>query len=109
VSLTGARAESVVPAPDVRDIIGVEARRLRDAEGLPAADRRDMLADLASRLRVLLVGLTGPEHAELHALVALLTADGDVDTQWREARRVLDAYATARASTPPSRVAFWKR
>ena len=106
-----AKAEtgSAAPATDVRDIVAVEARRLRDAEGRPAAERRDMLADLASRLRVLLAGLTGPEHAELHALVALLTADGDVDTTWREARRVLDTYAAAPASTPPRRVAFWKR
>ena len=105
-----AEAANAAPATDVRDIVAVEARRLRDAEGRPAADRRDMLADLASRLRVLLAGLTGPEHAELHALVALLTADGaDVDAQWREARRILDAFATADASTPPARIAFWKR
>ena len=106
-----AKAEtgSAAPATDVRDIVAVEARRLRDAEGRPAAERRDMLADLASRLRVLLAGLTGPEHAELHALVALLTADGDLDTTWREARRVLDTYAAASPSTPPSRVTFWKR
>jgi Ca-activated chloride channel homolog len=107
---SAADAGNAAPSTDVRDIIAVEARRLRDAEGLPAADRRDMLADLASRLRVLLAGLTGPEHAELHALVALLTADGaDVDTLWREARRVLDAHAAAEASTPPARIAFWKR
>lgn len=100
------------PAPDVRGIIAVEATRLREAEDRPATERRELLADLASRLGVLLAGLHGPEFAPLHALVALLSGDDDLDTTWAEARRVLDGYAGSTAPSPArgaaSRIAFWR-
>jgi hypothetical protein len=79
-----------------------------------------MLADLASRLQVLLDGLTDPAYAPLVALVAYLAKGGELDARWAEATRVLEAFAGAKAgrrsgadTTPkpaaPERKAFWKR
>jgi Ca-activated chloride channel family protein len=104
---------------DIRQIAALEARRLRDGRNQPAYERRDMLADLASRLHVLLEGLTDTAYAPLVALVAFLSKDGELDARWAEATRVLEAFAGAKAGrrsgadkTPtrgPERKAFWKR
>jgi Ca-activated chloride channel family protein len=104
----------------LRAVVAVEARRLRDAGGLSAPDRRDLLADLASRLGTLLDGMHGPAFEPLRMLVERLHADGataDLEASWSEARRVLDAFAEeprpgAEPGTEPapgSRKAFWKR
>jgi Ca-activated chloride channel family protein len=97
------------PTPGLREIIALEARRLRDNEGRSAVERRDLLADLASRLTVLLGGVTGNEYASLRTLLAFLAGDADLETKWREARRVFDAFPAA----PPSpqlerRRSFWR-
>ncbi|HEV8565665.1 MAG TPA: VIT domain-containing protein [Actinoplanes sp.] len=106
---------------DIRQIAALEARRLRDGRNQPAYERRDMLADLASRLQVLLDGLTDPAYAPLVALVTYLAKDdGELDARWAEATRVLEAFAGAKADrrsgadtkpkpATPERKAFWKR
>ena len=104
---------------DLRQIAALEARRLRDGAGRPAYERRDMLDDLASRLQVLLDGLTEPAYAPLVALVAYLEKGGELDARWAEATRVLEAFAGAKSGRPsgadkapkpaPERKAFWKR
>jgi len=90
---------------DLTALVTVEARRLRDAGNRPVAERRDLLADLATRLAAVLEGMTGPEVQPLHDLVARLREQDDVDARWAEARRVLDGFGPAE----PQRKAFWKR
>jgi Ca-activated chloride channel family protein len=99
---------------DMRRIAAVEAQRLRDGADRPAYQRREMLADLASRLGVLLRGQADPAYAPLHTLVAALeqavdttaapSGDGDLDTRWTEAIAVLTTFAGAQspdaAATP---------
>jgi Ca-activated chloride channel homolog len=104
---------------DMRQIAALEARRLRDGSGSPAYERRDMLADLASRLQVLLDGLTDPAYGPLVALVAFLAKGGDLDARWAEAVTVLEDFAgtkpgrgsdaSAGRAPGPERKAFWKR
>jgi Ca-activated chloride channel family protein len=127
-----ARTKRLSPAPrpaeagpdprlaSLRAVVAVEAHRLRGTGGLPEPDRRDLLADLASRLGTLLEGVPGPAFEPLRQLVERLHADGatgDLETLWNEARRVLDGFAEepepgTRSGTDPapgSRKAFWKR
>ena len=97
---------------DVRGLAALEASRLRDEKDRPARERRDLLADLASRLRVLLSGLTDPVYAPLHALVEVLSGDADLESRWAEATRVLTEFGGRRAPSGESRRerrAFWKR
>jgi Ca-activated chloride channel family protein len=100
---------------DMRRITAVEARRLRDAGDIPGYRRREMLADLASRLGVLLRGLADPVYAPLRDLVTALEKDGDgeLDARWGEAIAVLTAFggtAPPTASAPSrERKPFWKR
>jgi Ca-activated chloride channel family protein len=100
----------------VRQLAALEAGRLREAANRAAYDRRDMLADLTSRLGVLLNGLTDPAYAPLHALFAYLTGgDGELDARWAEATAVLEAFgqghtAPGKEEKPEKdRKAFWKR
>ena len=92
---------------DVREIATVEARRLRDGRDLPSFERNDLLADLASRLGVLIAGRADPAYGPLRALVDVLTGDGDLESRWAEAVRVLEAFGGSRKS--PGRTAFWRR
>jgi Ca-activated chloride channel family protein len=106
---------------DIRRIAAVEAQRLRDGADRPAYQRREMLADLASRLGVLLRGLTDPAYAPLRDLVSALEKsggpaddNGDLDVRWAEAIAVLAAFGGAAPAVPaqtPSRERkpFWKR
>jgi Ca-activated chloride channel family protein len=103
--------------------VATEAERLRDAEGLPGYERRDLLADLASRLDTLLARLTGPVYEPLRRLVADVVAGGDVDALWAKARKVLDEFALNKStpnesapresapneSTSKRRTSFWRR
>jgi Ca-activated chloride channel family protein len=58
---------------------------------------------------VLLTGVTGDEYAPLHALLALLAGDADLETKWREARRVFDTFPAAPSPAQPERRrSFWK-
>ena len=115
VAPSGRNRKAVAPTSsglsldDVRQLAAVEAGRLREATDRPIHERRDMLADLASRLGVLLDGLTDPAYAPLHALVAHLNAaDADLDARWAEATSVLEAFGR---DDEPKREhkPFWKR
>jgi Ca-activated chloride channel homolog len=94
---------------DARRLAAVEAQRLRDAADRPAFERRDVLDDLASRLRVLLDGLTGDEYGPLRDLLPRLTADSDLDGRWSDALATLTAFAGDEAPRPAARKPFWKR
>ncbi|MDT7786640.1 MAG: Ca-activated chloride channel, partial [Pseudonocardiales bacterium] len=87
------------PAPDnpaeLREIAATEVRRLEKDAALPAWERRDLLADLASRLGTLLAAKQGPVYEPLRQLVAELNAGGDVDKLWARAREVLQEFAGA--------------
>lgn len=89
---------------DLRPVVEVEAGRLRDAEGRPARERRDLLADLASRLGALIEGVPGDGLKGLRDLVERLRADGGLEEKWALARATLEAFAS-----PPEHKAFWKR
>ncbi|HEX8629018.1 MAG TPA: VIT domain-containing protein [Catenuloplanes sp.] len=102
---------SAGPRPDpVREIVAVEARRLREAEEQPGYERRDLLDDLASRLGAVLDAVTGPGYEPLRLLVGRLRSGGDLETRWRDARRVLDEFAaTGRPHGGADRSeTFWK-
>jgi Ca-activated chloride channel family protein len=114
------------PAPGVqpqlrsiREIAAVEARRLREAAGRPEYERREMLADLASRLTALIahlasIGVPETALAPLRQLVARLNAGGSLAALWAEALRVLDTFAaevSVLAASPEGdrRRTFWRR
>ena len=99
-----APGSSPLTVADLTAIVAVEAGRLREAEGHPAPERRDLLADLASRLGALLDGRDDAELKGLLDLVEQLKAGGDLATHWALARRTLDGFAPS-----PERKAFWKR
>jgi Ca-activated chloride channel family protein len=92
-----------------------EVRRLRAAQDAPEADRRDLLADLGSRLTALLRHLesAGVEATALAPVRELATAlageaaaratGADLAALWDRALRVLEALAD-----PGRRTAFWK-
>jgi len=89
---------------DLQAIVAVEAARLREAEGRSALERRDLLADLASRLGALLEGRDDAELKALRQLVDRLRAGGGLPEKWALARETLEGFAP---SSP--RKAFWKR
>jgi Ca-activated chloride channel family protein len=102
----------------VRPLLVEELARLRAAEPMPERDRRRYLADLASRLRVI-VQMVG-DHAELAALAADLAtaerADRSLDDLWRRAIELLTTLTGGSSPSPgPSgpagegHRAFWKR
>jgi Ca-activated chloride channel family protein len=101
---TAAPGSSPLTLADLIAIVTIEATRLREAEGRPARDRRDLLADLASRLGALLEGRDDPELKALRDLVERLRAGGGLPEKWALARQTLDGFAPA-----PQRKAFWKR
>jgi Ca-activated chloride channel family protein len=111
--MTRAGGPSSASSTPLRDVIAVEAARLRDADGFPGHERSDLLADLASRLGTLLAGTTDPGFEPLRLLVEhLRSGDGRLDELWAEARRVLDAFAASAAApedTSGRRAGFWKR
>lgn len=101
---------------ELHEIVAVEAGRLRDAGSLPAYERRELLADLASRLDTLLAGLTGSTYEPLRRLVGQLLAGGDVDALWAKAQRVLNDFTGAGTGAgaapepaPKRRSTFWRR
>jgi Ca-activated chloride channel family protein len=99
---------------EARELVSEELVRLRvDPAGLPGYQRREMLADLASRLRAMLAhlrsrGVADEATAPIRALVEAIDAGGDADALWREAVRVLEAFLGGGAPSPQRR-AFWKR
>jgi Ca-activated chloride channel family protein len=116
--------ESTLPSAhpqlvSVREIAAVEARRLREAERLPEYERRELLADLASRLNALInhlasLGVPEAAYAPLRRLVERINAGGNLDLLWAETLRVLDAFAASVTVLAPApegdrRRTFWKR
>lgn len=99
-----APGSSPLTLADLRTIVEVEATRLREAEGRSALERRDLLADLASRLGALLEGREDAELAGLRRLVDRLNVEGPLAEKWTLARETLEGFAPA-----PTRKAFWKR
>ena len=99
-----APGSSPLTLADLTAIVAIEATRLREAEGRSALERRDLLADLASRLGALLEGRDDAELKALRDLVDRLKADGGLPEKWALARETLDGFAP-----PAQRKAFWKR
>ncbi|HEV7899857.1 MAG TPA: VIT domain-containing protein [Planosporangium sp.] len=102
----------------LREVAAVEARRLRESAGRPGYERRELLADLASRLTALVGQPVSPgvpdEYLSLRRLAASLDAGGDLEALWAEALRVLEAFAgggseAAPPADPDRRRTFWKR
>jgi Ca-activated chloride channel family protein len=108
----------------LRELAGTEARRLREARRRPGVERREMLADLVSRLDALLahlasLGVPDSALAPVRTLVERLRAGGDLDRLWDEAVRVLELFAATTTVLAPAPVAdddgadrrrgFWKR
>ena len=83
---------------EARELVSEELVRLRiDPAGLPGYQRKEMLADLASRLRAMLAhlrsrGVPDETTAPVRDLVTAIEAGGDVDALWQQAVRVLDAF-----------------
>jgi Ca-activated chloride channel family protein len=117
-------AESSLPSVhpqlvSIRELAAVEARRLRAAERLPEYERRELLADLASRLNALIshlasLGVPEAAYAPLKRLVERINAGGNLDLLWAETLRVLDAFAASVTVLAPApegerRRTFWKR
>ena len=110
---------------DVRALVSVEARRLRDAAARPDHERRELLDDLASRLRVLVAGLADEDaFAPLRGLVEVLDGKRDWAQKWAEAVRILTEFGSGGPAEPkpeppagrpparqepPARRQFWKR
>jgi Ca-activated chloride channel family protein len=95
--LTGARSQ-----------LADELRLLREGHARPDAERRELLADLASRLDALLRHLRqrGAAETELTPLVQLasaLRAPGSLDELWAQALRVLEKLT----GKPDRRQSFW--
>ncbi|MBX6752115.1 MAG: VWA domain-containing protein, partial [Micromonosporaceae bacterium] len=94
--------------PDaVREVAAQEARRLRAAAGAPEYERRELLADLGTRLAALTVDLGGrPAAQAVRSLVAELAEDrlagvsgAELAQLWDRALALLDALA---AGTDPA-------
>jgi Ca-activated chloride channel family protein len=99
---------------EARELVSEELVRLRaDTRGLPGYERRELLADLASRLRAMVAHLRSRGVAEeltapVRELVDAIEAGGDVDVLWDRALRVLAAFSGT-AEPRPDRPPFWKR
>lgn len=89
---------------ELREIAAMEVQRLETDAGRPVWERRELLADLASRLGILVATRQGPVYEPLRRLVAELTAGGDVDQLWARARQVLREFA----QEPVRRRTFWR-
>jgi Mg-chelatase subunit ChlD len=99
--LTGARSQ-----------LADELQRLREGQGRPDPERRDLLADLASRLDALIRhlrqrGVDEGELGELVGLAAALQAPGLLDELWAQALRVLEKLAGGTGKPDRRRQSFW--
>jgi Ca-activated chloride channel family protein len=118
------RDEEVQTPATARELAAQEAQRLRAAAGAPEFERREMLADLGTRLEALARDLGGsPDAAAIRDLVAELVEDrlaglaGDALTElWDRVLELLDRLAGATdgpgaggpgAGNNPT--PFWKR
>jgi Ca-activated chloride channel family protein len=111
------RPAAADPAADVRtelgwlrEIVATEARRLRDAAGRPDHERRELLADLASRLAALIahvssLGIRVDGVPAINLLVQRLRTGDDLEDIWTEALGVLDGFAAEIADAPAAEIA----
>ncbi|WP_432932288.1 VIT domain-containing protein [Microbispora sp. CA-135349] len=115
--------EGTAPVTDfagIRPLLAEELAKLGQAESLPERERRRYLADLASRLRVVVQMAGG--HPELAALAGDLEraewAEVSLDDLWRRTADLLTALAGGAGSAPGGKAApgaregrrpFWKR
>lgn len=97
-------------AASIRNQAAVEAGRLRAAQDAPEYERRELLADLGTRLDALVRGSALADQERARALLAELrddrplTVPADAFAQlWSRTLDLLDALAA------PGRTAFWKR
>ena len=95
-----------------REQAGAEVRRLRAAADRPEQGRRELLADLASRLRALVrhlsqQGVAEARYAALRQLADLLDSGGEIDVLWARATKILDEFSGQQPAAP--RRPFWKR
>ncbi len=86
------------PLPEARQQVGQEVRRMKKAGSLDDYERREWLADLATRLTALIGHLAGcgvepPRLSALQQVLDAITAGGDVDRIWDEVLRVLEEFA----------------
>jgi hypothetical protein len=99
VSMYEAKAWRTQPVMlNAREHVSNEARWLREAGPLNDEERRELLADLATRLHDLQHHLTASKvptavYSTLTALAAVIDASDDADRLWDEALRVLDDFA----------------
>ncbi|MFD4668176.1 VIT domain-containing protein [Lentzea sp. NPDC058450] len=96
------------PSDDLPAVVAREVERLESDATLPAWERRDLLADLASRLGTLFASRQGAEFQPVHDLIAAITAGGDTDELWARAVRVLREFTGAEKAQPERRRRFWR-
>ncbi|WP_306207825.1 VIT domain-containing protein [Actinoplanes sp. RD1] len=89
------------PLHDLVAIVRTEAERLRAAGARPVAERRIMLADLATRLSALLTGRTDPGVAPLRAALETIADLRDMPAAWRSVLAKLDEFVAAAVSGVP--------
>jgi Ca-activated chloride channel homolog len=85
---------------EVRALAAIEMHRLHDTAGAASYERRELLEDLASRLSVLVTGLTELEFAPLRKLVAVLEGDGSLDEKWAAAVETLTTFVGGVDTSP---------
>jgi Ca-activated chloride channel homolog len=106
-----------VPDASLRAIVAVEVERLREATSLHRVERRRLLADLSSRLVVLVDPNDPAQRPVVEALRLMRSAD--VDRTWPEIIRLLAEFAgdgagrprsagSARPEKPGRRGSFWR-
>ncbi|GAA2583196.1 hypothetical protein GCM10010435_71190 [Winogradskya consettensis] len=90
---------------ELTTIVKLEATRLDEARGRSALERRDLLADLATRLTALLEAMTAPEIESLRDLARRLSTIDDLAGAWADATETLTNFGSAGSTRKP----FWKR
>jgi Ca-activated chloride channel family protein len=116
VSVSGTEKATAVESTDLdaaREQAGDEARRLRESAGAAVPERRELLVDLASRLRALVRhlsqrGVPATAYAPLRELADLLDSGGELDPLWARAIQILDEF-TGKQPSAERRGPFWKR
>ncbi|GAA0814111.1 VIT domain-containing protein [Spirilliplanes yamanashiensis] len=115
----GARPHAAAPDDSLRQIVALEADRLRAAAGQGVAEKRRLVADLLSRLTVLLgTPGQGADDSPVVRALELMRRSGEIEANWPEIIRLLDEYAgtgqsPATPAQPPAgegkrRGAFWR-
>lgn len=102
-------APPAVDPADLREVVTREIQRLEQDASLPSWERRDLLADLASRLGILVAGRSGPAYEPMRGLFAEITAGGDVEKLWARTLEVLREFVSdGTPAEPERRKRFWR-